>query len=138
MVENEQKAEISKVEEKPKKKKGRPPFEPDEETLNKVKGYASRGLNNKQIAECLGICYETLRVAKKKYSAFTAAIVEGKAFGAMTITNSLFTLAESGDIKAIKYYLSNQHKEEWQEKPEITADISAKITLVVDNQDLDA
>lgn len=118
--------------------RGRPRFEIDEGTISAVEHYASRGLNNKQMASCLGISYETFNEKKKEYSDFSDAIERGKAFGVSDIADSMYQLAKQGDSKMIIYYLNNVSRETFSSNPEINIAVNNSITLVVDQDDMDA
>lgn len=84
---------------------GRPAFEITDKVIAEVEGLAARGLLEKQIAQYLGISYETLRVKKKQYSVFSAAIKKGAAKGAAIVTNELFTKIKDGDRTSTIFYL---------------------------------
>jgi transposase-like protein len=68
---------------------GRPTlYNPDKNIL--VQGWARDGLYDVQIAHNLGVTNETLRVWKKQYPAFSAAIKNGKEVTDRIAENSLF------------------------------------------------
>ncbi len=112
-----------------KSKGGRPPFEVNQKIIDKVEKLAAQGLAEYQIASVLGICHETLRVKKKEFSAFSAAIKEGKAKGIATITNSLFEKAKAGDVVAQKYFLNNRDNDNWNERKDVSIKTPEGITF---------
>jgi hypothetical protein len=117
---------------------GRKAFEVTETVLLAVEHYAARGLNNKQMAACLGISYQTFNEKKKQFSEFSDAIERGQAFGISEITDALYTKAKKGDIFAIKYFLNNRSKQDWSEKPEIEVNNNTQVNIIIDNEDLNA
>lgn len=88
-----------------RKKRGRKPWIPD---LAKVEELASRGLNNEQIAACLGICEDTLYTKQRQLTEFSEAIKKGKAKGIQQVANALFEAALSGNITAMIFFLKTQ------------------------------
>ena len=98
---------------------GRPETKIDYAEVQKL---ASRGLTEAQIASCMGFNVSTLVLHKKKYSALSRAIIDGKAQGLKKITNALFDCAENGSVRAQEYYLNRRGGKEWQEtkKVEVT------------------
>lgn len=96
----------------------RPTVEITADLLKKVEALAAQGLTNDQIAYSIGHAPSTLYAKKKMNSELSEAISRGKAKGIATLTNSLFNKAKSGDIGAIKYFLNNRDRENWQERPE--------------------
>ena len=126
-----------------KSNRGRKPFEITETVLLAVEHYAARGLNLKQIADCIGISYQTLNEKKKENSDLTDAIERGRSFGISEITDALYTKAKKGDILAIKYFLNNRSKDQdgnndWSEKPEVQINNDKAIIFLVDEDDMNA
>ncbi len=109
-----------------KKKPGRPRFKIDKEVLRKVEGYASRGMNQDQIASALGINRDTLYKYKKLNSDFTDAIKAGQAKGVAEITNALFNQGKDGNTSAAIFYLKNRAG--WSDKQDVSLD--ASITVI--------
>ena len=95
---------------------GRPKFEITPEVLKKTEKLAAQGLDKKQIAKVLGICYQTLNEKTKEFSEFSDAIETGKAKGVATVSNALFEKAKSGDVVAQKYFLNNRNSDNWKDK----------------------
>lgn len=98
------------------------------EIVNQVEALAAQGLNRIEIATSLGISYETLRVKAKHYSAFSAAIDNGKAKGIAVVTNALFKKCEGGDVTAMKYYLNNR-SEDWSETRDVNVSVTEHSTM---------
>ena len=105
---------------------GRPAIKIDDEICAKAETLAAQGLTKKQIASALDMSYETLRVKKRAFSAFSAAIDAGRDKGITVATNALFKKLQAGDLGAIKYYLNNSDPENWAERREI--DLTGTIT----------
>jgi len=70
-----------------------------------VKKLAAQGLTEKQIADALGICHDTLINKKKQYSEFAEAIKEGKALGIGSVTSELMKQIKAGNTTATIFYL---------------------------------
>ena len=103
----------------------RPEFVIDEEILKKVESFAANGLGIEQIAYSIGCRPSTFYRKKVLKKELREAIKAGKAKGIATVTNALFIKAKGGDVNAIKYYLNNRDKENWQEKPVDNSDVEA-------------
>jgi hypothetical protein len=89
---------------------GRPPWIPTKEILEQVETYASRGLTKQQIADCLGIHYDTLNEKSKAYPDFSEAIKIGQAKGIAHVANLLITSAEQMNVSAQIFYLKSRAK----------------------------
>lgn len=94
-----------KEEEKQKHPGGRPKWMPTEENLEQVRLMASRGLTKEQIADSLGISYQTFNERTKEIPEFLEAIKIGQALGIKQISNALFSSAKSGNTTAQLFYL---------------------------------
>jgi len=70
-----------------------------------VKKLAAQGLTEKQIADALGICHDTLINKKKQYAEFAEAIKEGKALGIGSVTSELMKQIKAGNTTATIFYL---------------------------------
>jgi hypothetical protein len=115
-----------KVTQEPKQvkgKAGRPKWKPSKENLEQVEGWAAAGATGKQIAEALGISFETLRVSKKRYPAFLAAVKRGEAKGLLEAVKNLRDLRLSGNLGATIFYLKNKGGGEWKD----VWDLKAKV-----------
>lgn len=75
--------------------------------VDKVRQFAMQGLTNEEIAYSIGISPKTLYNHIGKYGRvdIDEAIQEGRSRGKAVITNKLFTLAQSGNLGAICFYL---------------------------------
>jgi len=94
------------------KPSGRPPFEITKDVLDKVEGMAATGMNQRQIAQALGIHEDTFCLKKKAYSDFSEALARGKSKGIQAISSALFrnaTLPSKmnpyGNVGAQTFYL---------------------------------
>ena len=97
---------------------GRPKFEITKDVCKKAESLAAQGLTKEQIAQVLGISYQTLNEKTKEYSDFSEAIDAGKAKGIAQITNALYKKASEGDVPAQKYYLNNRDNRNWKDRIE--------------------
>lgn len=92
---------------------GRPPFEITKEVIEIAESYASRGLNREQIADALGISYQTLNEKTKENSDFSDAIKRGKAKGIAHVANNLLKNVDNGNVTAQIFFLKCHAK--WKE-----------------------
>lgn len=99
--------------EKEKKSRGRPKWIPDKITMERVFNYASVGLTEEQIANNLGISYQTLNERKNEFSDFADVLKRGKAAGINEVANKLFENAMSGNLGAQIFYL--KARANWKE-----------------------
>jgi len=97
------------------RKRGRPKWQPPE--LDVVEKLASRGLTDKQIAEALGICHDTLIEHKRQNSEFFESIKRGRAQGLWLISNALFAEACQGSTTAAIFYLRCRDHQNWNDRP---------------------
>ncbi len=95
---------------------GRKPIKID---LTLVEKYAAMGMNNAQIAECLGICRDTLYRRKNVLSEFSDALSRGRAKGVQIVSTKLMEQISSGNFQAMKFYL--EAKGGWTTTPVIRA-----------------
>ncbi len=110
-----------------KRKRGRPPFQITKQVLAKAEGFASRGMNQMQIADALGINYDTLMKYKNLNSEFLEAIKSGQAKGIAKITNALYEQAvNQGSVSASIFYLKNRAG--WSDKTEL--EVTDKVTEI--------
>lgn len=122
----------------PKVKRGPPEFKATPKVLKKIEKLASQGLCDYQIAYCIGINKDTMVELKKRDPEISVSLERGKAAGVEFATGALKAKVKKGDMFAIKYFLNNVAKQEWQEKPEIDLHLNNHIQLVVDKEDLNA
>jgi hypothetical protein len=130
------KTPAKKSPDKDKSKGGRPPFEVNQKIIDKVEKLAAQGLHQYQIADVLGICYQTLNEKKKEFSGFSDAIRIGKAKGGATVTNAIFNKACGGDMVAAKYYMNNTDPDNWKERKDVGGTIVHKYEDM-DDEELD-
>lgn len=92
---------------------GRPPFEITQEVIDLAESYASRGLNQQQIADALGISHETFNNKKNQFVEFAEAIKRGKAKGIALVADALLKNIENANVTAQIFYLKVHAK--WKE-----------------------
>lgn len=102
----------------------RPKFEITEEIIKKAESLAANGLTKEEIAHCLDISYETLRVKSHEDAAFSGAIIRGRSKGIGMMANNLVKLAKGGNAAANIFWLKARAK--WKEGDEDVADMIAK------------
>lgn len=86
-----------------------------EPKLEEVRKWAKDGLSDKQIASNLGIAYSTFREYKKKYSALSAPLKEGKNCAVNQVENALFKKALGYDYEEVTKELSTNEETGKQE-----------------------
>ena len=94
----------------------RPAFEITQEVIDKAEELAADGLTKEQVANCLGISYQTLNEKTKINDEFAEAIKRGRDKGVCMMANNLVTLAKSGNAAANIFWLKAQGK--WREARE--------------------
>lgn len=99
-----------------KRGRGQPKWIPDAEILKKVEALAGQGLTKENIANCLGISYQTLNERSKEYADFSDALKRGKAKGLAEVTDALLKNVKLGNVTAQIFYLKCQGK--WKEERE--------------------
>ncbi len=105
----------------------RPKFKITDEILQEVERLASTGATKKAIAEGLGICYETLRIKKRDFSAFSASIERGEALAISKVENALFKNAtENGNTQAQIFFLKNRNAGNWSDKTEVDTTVKMR------------
>ena len=95
----------------------RPGWIPTPERLEQVESYAALGLNKQQIADCLGIHYDTLNEKNKAYPEFSEALSRGQSKGIARMTNLLLKHAEAGNSSSVIFYLKARAK--WSDNPDL-------------------
>ncbi|MDB8986953.1 hypothetical protein PN594_19055, partial [Parabacteroides merdae] len=86
-----------------------------EPKLEEVRKWAKDGLSDKRIASNLGIAYSTFREYKKKYSALSAPLKEGKNCAVKQVENALFKKALGYDYEEVTKELSTNEETGKQE-----------------------
>ena len=106
---------------------GRPRWNPPRpEDVEKL---AATGMSTHQIADALGISFQTLMNKRRQLAEFNAAISRGQARGIAVVTNKLYALASNGHFPSIALYL--RHRAGWHERdpaesrPEMRIDLCA-------------
>jgi len=89
---------------------GRPPWIPGKEAIEKVEEYASLGLTKEQIANCLGISYQTFNEKTKEYQEFSDAVKRGQDKGIAKVAEKLIINVNLGNVPAQIFYLKARAK----------------------------
>jgi hypothetical protein len=108
---------------------GRPPWIPSDENIKQVHKYASLGLTQQQIADCLGISINTYCEKKHEFPEFNEAIKRGMSKGIANVAESLVENATTGNVSAQIFYLKARAK--WSDNAAID-DLHAKIDKVME------
>jgi hypothetical protein len=99
-------------------KPGKPPLQITQEMIQKAESLAASGLTKQEIAQCLGMHYDTLNEKTKINPDFAEAIIRGKSKGIAMMANNLVKLAKAGNAAANIFWLKCQAK--WREKDDET------------------
>lgn len=83
-------------------------WEPTDEEIMKVESLAARGMQEQQIALCLGIQPETLSRKKSHFEQLDQAIKRGKAKGIAHVTAQLLKNIDNSNVTAQIFYLKTQ------------------------------
>jgi hypothetical protein len=84
------------------KRTGRPSWKPD---LALVEKYASLGMSNEQICDCLGIHRSTFYRKLQEKKDFNDRLRLGKAKGVALVAGRCMERIQAGDASLIKFYL---------------------------------
>ena len=95
-------------------KVGKKPWIPSEKEIEKVEALAARGMEQQDIALCLGIDAGTLTKKNKVYGRLDQAIKRGKARGIARVTNALIKNIDIGNVTAQIFYLKTQAR--WRDQ----------------------
>ena len=129
-----------------------------EEGLLLIQGWARDGLIDEQIAKNMGVAYSTFKEWKKKYSAFSDSLKQGKEVVDRQVENALFknavgfmyeeeAVTNAGEVVTVKKYskpnitaqifwLKNRKLKEWRDKQEVEQ-INHNIEITVGEWDDD-
>lgn len=122
-----------------------------EPKLELIKGWASDGLTNEQIAKNLDISMARFYEYKKEFREFRDALKKGKEVADYEVQNALFETATGftyyeevtnaiGDVVRVEKYakpnttaqifwLKNRSPEKWRDKTEVKQDITQAVTF---------
>lgn len=89
---------------------GKPPWIPSQEDIKKAEEYATLGLTKLQIANCLGISYQTLNEKTKEYEDFADAVKRGQDKGIAMVAAKLVNNVNLGNVSAQIFYLKARAK----------------------------
>jgi hypothetical protein len=113
-------------------KVGRPAWIPTKEDLEKAELLAARGLNQEQIADCLGIGASTLFDKKNEYPEFAEALKKGRAQGIAHVTQALFNNIDLGNVTAQIFYLKTVGG--WREAKDVNLDTNQSLIEALINK----
>lgn len=111
----------------------------DQDHLELVKNWKLHGLTNVEIAQRIGIAEKTLYVWLKKSPKLKKAIRGGKDIARAKAENALYELALNGDRQALFFWLKNNYREHYSDKPLSPAEadlMSQKVRLAKLQADL--
>lgn len=91
-----------------------------EPKLELIEGWARDGFTDEQISKNLGIAYSTFREYKKKYSALSTALKNGKEIVDYQVEKALLNKALKGDTTAMIFWLKNRRPDKWRDRKEHT------------------
>lgn len=97
-----------------------------EPKLEEVRKWAKDGLSDKQIATNLGIAYSTFREYKKKFSALSAPLKEGKASAVKQVENALFKKALGYEYEEVTKELA-MNEETGKQELKITKVVTKRV-----------
>lgn len=110
---------------------GRPPWIPTPEIIQEVERLSGLGLNQEQIADCLGIHIDTVCVKKHEYPEFADAFKKGKAKGIARVTEKLTKQMDDGNASAAIFWLKCNAG--WKEaREELDNKITSLLQSVID------
>lgn len=110
-------------------KMGRPQKTLSDKEIAEIFDLASR-LTKQQIADYLGISFNTLKEIEKRQPEVSEAIKKGKTHQTHEVVGHLLEQCRKGNITAIIFYLKTQAQ--WREEQEEVKEIPA-LQVVVDN-----
>lgn len=114
---------------------GRPSFEITEEILDRAEEGAKLGLNYREIAEYIGVTYDTLRRKKKEFNVLKLAIERGRYSGKEEVVRKLIDKVEEGSLQAIMYYLDKVRWADFSEEDDERLEAKAAKLLKAQKKD---
>ncbi len=93
--------------------------------LKKVERLAAIGLNQKQVADSLGISEDTITRRKQDNADFADALARGQAKGIAKVANAMFDTAVAGNVPAQTFFMKNRAG--WSDKQELTGKDGAPV-----------
>ncbi len=111
---------------------GRPAWIPTKEILDKAEEYGELGMTKQQIADALGIAYQTLNEKTKEFEDFSEAIKRGQAKGIANVASMLKESVDNGSVPAQIFYLKARAKWSDQNLEEVQTAIKNELDEVRD------
>ena len=99
--------------------------------LDKIEKLAAIGLNQKQVADSLGISEDTVTRRKRTNKDFAAALARGQAKGIAKVANAMFDTAVAGNVSAQTFFMKNRAG--WSDKLE--TDLKANLSVNIGEKD---
>ena len=77
------------------------------------------GADDAQLAQAFEVEERTINNWKKKYPKFFHSMTTGKTIADAAVVQSLYKRAISGDVQAMKFWLSNRQRSKWCDRQSI-------------------
>jgi hypothetical protein len=95
-------------------------------------GMASIGCSDVDIQRCFGLDGSAWQAGLTAHPEIREALNQARAEGKRSIVKSLFNTAQSGDLRAIQFWLCNRAQEDWQSTTRMQVEHSGKVDTVPD------
>ena len=115
-------------------KRGRRVISFSESELEKLKHYAGLGLNQRELAEIMGISESSLRRRRKDSELFERYLKEGRTKALTDVANALYVNATvENNVQAQQFFLRNRKPEEWNKDQKVQVEHTVDLKNVIDN-----
>ena len=108
-------------------------FEFTEEVYQKIEELAGQGLNERDIAYCIGMHPTTFSEKKYKLEKLRESVKKGQAQGLQTVTSCLMDQVKSGNPTSTIFYLKNRSPNEWNDVQSINS-VQINLGKMTDSQ----
>ena len=115
------------------RKRGPKAFEFTEEVYQKIEELAGQGLNERDIAYCIGMHPTTFSEKKYKLEKLRESVKKGQAQGLQTVTSCLMDQVKSGNPTSTIFYLKNRSPNEWNDVQSINS-VQINLGKMTDSQ----
>ena len=115
------------------RKRGRKRFEFTEEVYHKIEELAGQGLNERDIAYCIGMHPTTFSEKKNYLEKLRESVKKGQAQGLQTVTSCLMDQVKSGNPTSTIFYLKNRSPNEWNDVQSINS-VQINLGKMTDSQ----
>lgn len=116
------------------KKRGRPAATLDEKQIAEVEALAGY-LTRMQLADHLGICYNTYTAIEERQPEVADAYKRGLSRQIVDVSKNLLMHGKDGDTKALIFYL--KAKAGWSESINVNAEVNSNVSLNIGGQSID-